>query len=99
MDDALLWGERARAIRWGDWIVTGTPQIREAYGCIMRKGDARFKQVVDRALGKAMAPEAFAPLYHRWFQAPIPPKGMTLGFPLSEEMKQLIEHPNDKAFE
>jgi glutamate/aspartate transport system substrate-binding protein len=99
MDDALLWGERARAVRWGDWVVTGTPQVREAYGCIMRKGDARFKQVVDRALAKAMAPEAFEPLYRKWFQSPIPPKGQTLDFPLSEEMKELIRQPNDKAFE
>jgi len=99
MDDALLWGERARAIRWGDWIITGTPQIREAYGCIMRKDDTRFKETVNRALAKAMAPEAFDALYKKWFRSPIPPKGINLDFPLSEDMQALIKNPNDQAFE
>ena len=30
---------------------------------------------------------------------PIPPKGLNLGMPLSEEMKAAFKAPNDKAFE
>src|SRR6266567_2264094 len=37
MDDALLAGEVAKARRAGDWVITGTPQSREAYGCMLRK--------------------------------------------------------------
>lgn len=99
MDDALLWGERARAVRWGDWIVTGTPQIREAYGCIMRKDDLRFKQTVDRALAKAMAPDVFDALYTKWFRSPIPPNGINIDFPPSEDMLALVRNPNDRAFD
>lgn len=99
MDDVLLYGERARAIRWGDWIVTGTPQSREAYACILRKDDPAFKQLVDRALKRAMAPEAFAPLYEKWFLRPVPPKGIKLDFPLSEDMRELLAAPNDRVLQ
>lgn len=99
MDDVLLYGERARAIRWGDWVVTGTPQSREAYACIMRRNDPAFKQLVDRALGRAMAPEAFAALYEKWFLRPVPPKGIKLDFPLSDDMRELIAAPNDRVLQ
>ena len=45
MDDALLYGEMAKAKRVGDWAVVGTPQSLEAYGCMMRKGDPAFRCV------------------------------------------------------
>lgn len=98
MDDVLLYGERARAIRWGDWIITGTPQTREAYACIMARNDPAFKKVVDQALVEAMAPEKFSKIYNKWFMSPVPPKGIILDFPMSEEMQKLIQAPNDKAF-
>jgi glutamate/aspartate transport system substrate-binding protein len=30
---------------------------------------------------------------------PVPPKGLNLDFPLSEDMKALIKAPNDKALD
>ncbi|WP_409559398.1 glutamate/aspartate ABC transporter substrate-binding protein, partial [Accumulibacter sp.] len=54
MDDALLFGEMAKARRASDWAVVGTPQSFEAYGCMLPKDDAAFKKVVDRALAKTM---------------------------------------------
>lgn len=43
MDDALLAGERAKAKKPDNWEIVGTPQSKEAYGCMMRKDDAEFK--------------------------------------------------------
>ncbi len=99
MDDALLYGEMAKAKRASDWVVVGTPQSFEAYGCMMRKDDPAFKKVVDAALARAMTSGEAEKIYARWFQQPIPPKGLNLGFPLSEAMQQLYKAPNDKAFE
>jgi glutamate/aspartate transport system substrate-binding protein len=99
MDDALLAGEMAKARRPGDWVITGTPQSREAYGCMLRKGDAPFKKVVDAAIAKAMTSGEAEKLYKKWFQSPIPPKGLNLNLPLSDDMKELFEHPNDKALQ
>jgi len=99
MDDALLYGEMAKAKRASDWVVVGTPQSFEAYGCMMRKDDPAFKKVVDAALARAMTSGEAEKIYARWFLQPIPPKGLNLGFPLSEAMQQLYKAPNDKAFE
>ena len=44
LDDVLLSGEVAKARKPAEWMVTGTPQSREAYGCSMRKDDKAFKR-------------------------------------------------------
>jgi glutamate/aspartate transport system substrate-binding protein len=99
MDDALLAGEMAKARRPGDWQVVGTPQSREAYGCMLPRGDPGFKRVVDAAIAGAMASGEAARLYRKWFQSPIPPRGLQLGLPLSPEMEELFRHPNDRALD
>jgi len=99
MDDALLYGEMAKAKRPGDWVVTGTPQSKEAYGCMVRKDDPGFKKVVDAALTKAMTSGEAEKIYAKWFLNPIPPKGLNLNMPLSDDMKALYKAPNDKAYE
>ena len=99
MDDALLYGEMAKAKRASDWIVTGTAQSKEAYGCMLRKDDPEFKKLVDAALTKAMTSGDAEKIYNKWFMNPIPPKGLNLAMPLSDEMKAAYKAPNDKAFE
>ncbi|MBK7416642.1 MAG: glutamate/aspartate ABC transporter substrate-binding protein [Dechloromonas sp.] len=99
MDDALLYGEMAKAKKPGDWIVTGTAQSKEAYGCMVRKDDPEFKKLVDASLTKAMTSGDAEKIYAKWFMAPIPPKGLNLNMPLSDEMKAAYKAPNDKAFE
>lgn len=99
MDDALLYGEMAKARKPGDWIVTGTPQSFEAYGCMMRKDDPQFKKVVDDALAQVMKSSEAKKIYEKWFMSPIPPKGLNLNFPMSKEMTELYKNPNDKPFE
>jgi len=89
----------AKAKKPGDWIVTGTAQSKEAYGCMVRKDDPEFKKVVDAALTKAMTSGEAEKIYAKWFMNPIPPKGLNLSMPLSDEMKALYKAPNDKAFE
>ncbi len=98
MDDALLYGEIAKAKRPSDWIVTGTAQSKEAYGCMLRKDDLGFKKVVDDALAKMMKSGEALKIYQKWFMNPIPPKGLNLNMPESDEMKELYKNPNDQAF-
>ena len=99
MDDALLYGELAKARRPAEWTIVGTPQSFEAYGCMMRKDDPAFKKVADAALAKAMTSGEAEAIYKKWFTQPIPPKGLNLNFPISEAMLRLYKAPNDKAFE
>ena len=97
MDDALLAGEMAKAKKPGDWAVTGTAQSYEIYGCMVRKGDAPFKKAVDDAIVATYKSGEINKIYDKWFQAPIPPKGLNLNFPMSDELKALIATPTDKA--
>jgi glutamate/aspartate transport system substrate-binding protein len=99
MDDALLFGEMAKAKKPADWIVTGTAQSKEAYGCMIRKDDPEFKKLIDSTLTKAMTSGDADKIYAKWFMSPIPPKGLNLNMPLSDEMKAAYRAPNDKAFE
>ncbi|MGC2520272.1 MAG: glutamate/aspartate ABC transporter substrate-binding protein [Burkholderiales bacterium] len=99
MDDALLYGERAKAKKPADWIVVGTPQSFEAYGCMLRKDDAPFKKLVDATIAKLETGGEAQKLYNKWFRSPIPPKGLNLDFPLSADMVKLYKNPNDKAFQ
>jgi glutamate/aspartate transport system substrate-binding protein len=99
LDDALLAGERAKARKAADWVIVGTPQSKEAYGMMLPKGDSQFKMLVDQTIAKAETSGEAAKLYQKWFQSPIPPKGLNLDLPLSDDMKELFKTPNDKAFQ
>lgn len=99
MDDALLAGEMAKAKKPDDWHVVGTPQSFEIYGCMVRKGDESFKKVVDKAISATFASGEINDIYNKWFQQPVPPKGLNLNFPMSDELKKLIAEPTDKSAE
>ena len=99
MDDALLFGEIAKAKKPAEWTVVGTPQSFEAYGCMMRKDDPQFKKVVDTILAKVMTSPEIDKIYTKWFLSPVPPKGLNLNFPLSPDLAKAYKSPNDKAFE
>lgn len=99
MDDALLAGERAKSNNPGDFVIVGTPQSREAYGCMMRKNDPEFKKVADAAIAKVQTSGEGETIYKKWFESPIPPKGLNLNFPMSDDMKALFKNPNDKAID
>lgn len=97
MDDALLAGERAKAKQQGDWVIVGTAQSEEAYGCMLRKDDPQFKKLVDDTIATLQTSGEAEKSFDRWFKQPIPPKDLNMNFDLSAEMKALFKAPNDKA--
>jgi len=99
LDDALLYGEQAKADNPGLWRVTGTPQSFEAYACMMKHGDRDFKRLVDETLARFMLSGEAERLYRKWFMSPLPDTGLNLDFPLSDSMKALFWVPNDKPFQ
>jgi glutamate/aspartate transport system substrate-binding protein len=99
VDDILLYGERMKAKHPEDYVVVGTPQSFEAYGCMLRKDDPQFKTFVDGVISKIETSGEAMKIYQKWFQAPIPPKGLNLNFPISKEVSDTYKHPNDKAFQ
>ncbi|QTF09370.1 glutamate/aspartate ABC transporter substrate-binding protein [Brenneria izadpanahii] len=99
MDDALLAGERAKARNADQWDIVGTPQSREAYGCMLRKDDPQFKTLVDDTIAQVETSGEAEKWFDRWFKQPIPPRDLNLNFELSDEMKALFKAPNDTALD
>ena len=95
MDDALLYGERAKAHDPDRWVVVGSPMSSEVYGCMMRSGDREFKRIVDAALTQQMQSGEAMRIYAKWFEQPIPPRGLNLNWPASPDLVELYRKPND----
>ena len=93
MDDALLYGERAKARDPHKWVVVGEEQSREIYSCMVRKDDPQFLAVVNEALADLYRSGEINGIYQRWFEQPIPPKGLNLEFPMTRELKAIIATP------
>jgi len=66
---------------------------------MIRKDDPQFKKLSDTVITGMMKDGSVNTLYTKWFMQPVPPKGLNLDFPLSEDMKALIKAPNDKALD
>ncbi|HLX29045.1 MAG TPA: hypothetical protein VKV24_11245 [Casimicrobiaceae bacterium] len=62
---------------------------------MLPKGDTAFKRVVDRTLVDYYKSGAIMATYDKWFRKPIPPKGVTLDFPLSAVLKKAYANPTD----
>ena len=93
MDDALLYGERAKARDPHHWVVVGEEQSREIYSCMVRKDDPQFLAVVNETLADLYRSGEINGIYQRWFEQPIPPKGLNLEFPMTSELKAIIARP------
>lgn len=96
MDDILLAGEKSKAKDPNKWVIVGTAPIQEVYGCMLRKGDAGFKKVVDDAIKATYTSGQINDMYKKWFEQPIPPKNINLNFPMSDALKALINNPHDR---
>ncbi|GAA5109412.1 amino acid ABC transporter substrate-binding protein [Orbus sasakiae] len=99
MDDALLAGERSRAINPAEWKIIGEPLSYEAYGCMLRKGDEQFKKLMDKTIADAQTSGKALESYNRWFTQPVPPKGANMDLEISPKMVELFAAPNDKALD
>lgn len=95
MDEAMLYGLRAKADHPEEWHVVGNPMATEVYACMFRKNDPAFKAVVDRSLTQIMQSGEVLKIYRRWFQSPIPPKGLNLNWPAPQALLELYRNPRD----
>ncbi len=96
MDDALLYGEKAKARDPHQWVVVGDPQSREIYACMARRDDPQFLALVNQALADLYASGEIKDIYQRWFEQPIPPKNLNLEFPMTAELQAIIAKPTSE---
>ena len=65
-------------------------------GFVVDSVSADIKKLVDRTITRLMRSGEFSRLYTRWFESPIPPKGMNLGMPMSDHLKANLKARSDK---
>ena len=96
MDDILLYGLKASAANPAEFAVVGEPIQVEPYAIMLRRDDPAFKKLVDDTLAGLMKSGEFERLYKKWFESPIPPKGINLQAPMSQELRDNLKALSDK---
>ncbi len=96
MDDILLYGVRASAPNPAALAVVGEPIQVEPYAIMFRKDDPSFKKLVDDTLKELIRSGEFVSLYKKWFESPIPPKGINLNAPMSDELRNNLKVLSDQ---
>src|SRR5262249_11841018 len=68
--------------------------LPEPYGIMLRRDDPAFKAVVDAATANLYKSGEIGKLYTKWFESPIPPKGLNLNMAISPALKKAFQTPN-----
>ena len=95
MDDILLAGLVANSKNPGEFHISSASLGLEPYSLMFRRDDPEFKKFVDDAMTQIYKGGEIEKIYHKWFESPIPPKGINLDIPISDALKKVFEHPTD----
>jgi glutamate/aspartate transport system substrate-binding protein len=97
MDDILLYSLAAQSRNPKDYEISAEALSVEPYGIMVRKDDAPFKKVVDAAMVQIYKSGQINGIYDKWFLKPVPPKGINLNVPMSEQFKKVIANPTSSG--
>jgi len=67
----------------------------EPYGIMLRKDDAAFKAVADRATAELYRSPEIEAIYKKWFESPVPPNGLNFKTPMTAVLRNAYAHPSD----
>jgi glutamate/aspartate transport system substrate-binding protein len=96
MDDVILSSFVASSKDPSAYVVSEDAfSAAEPYGIMLRRDDGPFKALADKATAALYGSAEGKAIYAKWFQAPIPPKGLNLNVPMSAGMKHAYAHPSD----
>jgi len=97
MDDILLYSLAAQSRNPAEFEISKEALSVEPYGIMLRKDDTAFKKVVDAAMVETYKSGAINAIYEKWFLKPIPPKGLNLNVPVSDQLKKVFANPTDSG--
>jgi glutamate/aspartate transport system substrate-binding protein len=97
MDDVLLRSLLANAPDGADYRIADEALTLEPYAIGMKRDDPVFKQLVDAVIIEIYRRGDIQALYRKWFQSPIPPKGVNLQLTMSDALKRVIQNPTDAS--
>jgi glutamate/aspartate transport system substrate-binding protein len=67
----------------------------EPYGIMLRKDDAPFKTVADRATASLYRSPEIETMYKKWFESPVPPNGLNFRTPMAKVVRDAFANPSD----
>jgi glutamate/aspartate transport system substrate-binding protein len=95
MDDNILAGLIATSKTPNNFEIVGPVLSTEPYGVMLNKGDAAMKKIADTAVNNMIKSGAMEKNYTKWFQSPIPSKGINMNWKMSDSMKKALAEPSD----
>ena len=97
MDDILLYSLVAQSRNPGEYAISTEATSVEPYGIMLRKDDAAFKKVVDAAMVNIYKSGQINGIYEKWFRKPVPPRGLNLNIPMTDQFKKVVANPTDSG--
>ena len=99
MDDNLLAGLIVTSKTPQEYAIVGEVLNVEPIAVMIRRDDPAFKKLADDTVKGLMKSGEVDKLYAKWFMSPIPPKNVSMNFPMSDKLKELIKNPSDAPAE
>lgn len=97
MDDSLLRGQLVSARNPKLYAISSQALSVEPYGLTLPFADPTFKRLVDDALRELFVSGELRRIYERWFQRPLPVRGVNLQMPMSAALQRAVVQPTDSA--
>jgi glutamate/aspartate transport system substrate-binding protein len=69
----------------------------EPYGIMLRKDDAPFKALADRATAELYQSPEIEIMYRKWLESPVPPNGLNFNVPMSTALRNAFKTPSSSA--
>ncbi|MEB3767057.1 amino acid ABC transporter substrate-binding protein [Acinetobacter sp. MD2] len=95
MDDNILAGLIAKSQNPDNYEIVGPVLSSEPYAVMLPKNDEKLKTLADTTVIGLWKSGEMMKLYHKWFQAPIPPKNINLNMPPNRSYLNLQRRPTD----
>jgi glutamate/aspartate transport system substrate-binding protein len=69
----------------------------EPFGIMLRKDDAPFKALADRATAELYQSPEIEVMYRKWLESPVPPNGLNFNVPMSSALRNAFKKPSSSA--
>lgn len=99
MDGSILAANIAKAKNPAEFKILDDVLSVEPIACMLPKGDAKLKKVVDDSIVRQVKDGSLEQLWNKWFMQPIPPNNVNLNMSLSQSTRDAWANPNNKPME
>ncbi|MEJ7932184.1 amino acid ABC transporter substrate-binding protein [Ramlibacter sp. AN1015] len=99
LDGAILAGNIAVSKNPAEYKILPDVLNVEPIAIMVRKDDPQFRRIGQETVAQMAKSGELATLWDKWFMKPIPPKNVSVGYPLNESTRQAWADLNDRPME